>query len=338
MQKTVIYYNENEVIEGKGSKEDIKNGYNLWIDLINPTPSELSTLEESFHIDHKAVEKIDKQKTKKAQVMMFNNHKFTVFLSLRFNTIHHLETNAIYFLSGNGWLITIHPEEVDLLTKGRIMFSEGKRILGSSVDALYYSFLSSMVETYEQILTAIELEVIEVEKKAQHNPSKNVLEYLDLLSRQIIILRRHFWHARHIINYHTHMEEDKDDIKYLKIVYDDINQLIELVQSYQDTINSTRETFSSSISLQTNDVMRVLTIFSTIILPLSLLISILSLQGFDLNNLTTIPKYFYFLVVLMFGITFLSLFIFWKKKWIFSNEKTLIDNKDSDKKKDHNNK
>ena len=134
------------------------------------------------------------------------------------------------------------------------------------------------------------------------------------------------------------MEEDKDDIKYLKIVYDDINQLIELVQSYQDTINSTRETFSSSISLQTNDVMRVLTIFSTIILPLSLLISVLSLQGFDLNNLTTIPKYFYFLVVLMFGITFISLCIFWKKRWIFSNEKTIIDNKDSDKKKDYNNK
>ena len=176
------------------------------------------------------------------------------------------------------------------LNKGCIMFSEGKRILGSSVDALYYSFLSSMVETYEQILTAIELEVIEVEKKTQHNPSKNVLEYIDLLSRQIIILRRHFWHARHIINYHTHMEEDKDDIKYLKIVYDDINQLIELVQSYQDTINSTRETFSSSISLQTNDVMRVLTIFSTIILPLSLLISILSLQGFDLNNLNNYTK------------------------------------------------
>lgn len=134
------------------------------------------------------------------------------------------------------------------------------------------------------------------------------------------------------------MEEDKDDIKYLKIVYDDINQLIELVQSYQDTINSTRETFSSSISLQTNDVMRVLTIFSTIILPLSLLISILSLQGFDLNNLNNLPKYFNLLVMLMVSITAISLFIFWKKKWIFSNEKTLIDNKDSDKKKDHNNK
>src|SRR6476646_12060009 len=98
------------------------------------------------------------------------------------------------------------------------------------------------------------------------------------------------------------MEEDTDDVKYLKIVYDDINQLIEMIQSYQGTINSTRDTFSNSISLQTNDVMRILTIFSTIILPLSLLISILSLQGFDLNNLNNLPKYFYFLVVLMFGI------------------------------------
>jgi len=49
-----------------------------------------------------------------------------------------------------------------------------------------------MVETYEQFLTAIELEVIEVERNIQHNPSRKVLEYLNLLSRQIIILRRHF--------------------------------------------------------------------------------------------------------------------------------------------------
>jgi magnesium transporter len=332
MQKTIICYNEDKVIEGKGSREDINNGYNLWIDIINPTSSEISELEKSFNLDHKAIEKIDIQKTKKPQAMMFKNHKFTVFLYLKFNTINHLETNAIYFLSGKGWLITIHSEEVDLITKGRIMFSEGKKILESSIDALYYSFLSSVVETYEQILTAVEFEVIEIEKQAQQNPSRIVLERMELLSRQIIILRRHFWHARHVINYHTYLEKDKDDIKYLKIVYDDINHLIELVQSYQDTINSTRETFSSSVSLQTNEIMRVLTIFSTIVLPLSLLISILSLQGFDLNNLTAIPKYFYLLMMLMLGITVISLYIFWKKGWILSKEKAIINDKHTKKK------
>jgi len=146
---------------------------------------------------------------------------------------------------------------------------------------------------------------------------------LDTLSRQVIILRRYFWDARNIINYHVTMEKDKDDIKYLQIVFNNINQLIEMIQSYQDTINSTRDLFSSSISLQINETMRVLTIFSAIVLPLSLLIGVLGLQGFDLNNLDTLPRYLGFLVLVMLVITIVSLFVFWRKKWIFSYEKEI---------------
>ena len=113
------------------------------------------------------------------------------------------------------------------------------------------------------------------------------------------------------------MEKDKDDIKYLQIVYNNINQLIEMIQSYQDTINSTRDLFSSSISLQINETMRVLTIFSAIVLPLSLLIGVLGLQGFDLNNLYTLPRYLGFLVIVMLVITMISLFVFWKKNGYF---------------------
>lgn len=100
------------------------------------------------------------------------------------------------------------------------------------------------------------------------------------------MLRRYFWQARNIINYHTNMEEDKGDVKFLRMVYDDINQLIEMAQSYQDTITSTRDMFSNIVSLQLNETMRILTIFSTIVLPATLLVSILELQGFDINNLT----------------------------------------------------
>ena len=125
------------------------------------------------------------------------------------------------------------------------------------------------------------------------------------------------------------MEKDKDDIKYLQIVYNNINQLIEMIQSYQDTINSTRDLFSSSISLQINETMRVLTIFSAIVLPLTLLIGVLGLQGFDLNNLATIPKYLGFLVIVMLAITVVSLLVFWKKKWIFSYDKEIKTNQDN---------
>ena len=52
-----------------------------------------------------------------------------------------------------------------------------------------------------------------------------MLRYLDLIARQIIILRRHFWYTRDVMNFLTHREKDRDDIKYLQIAYDNINQL-----------------------------------------------------------------------------------------------------------------
>ena len=119
------------------------------------------------------------------------------------------------------------------------------------------------------------------------------------------------------------MEEDKADIKFLRMVYDDINQLIEMAQSYQETINSARDIFSNSVSLQLNDTMRVLTIFSTIVLPLTLLLSVFELQGFDLNDITIVPKHFGLLLLIMSIIAGLTLLVFWKKQWIFSKEYNL---------------
>ncbi len=66
-----------------------------------------------------------------------------------------------------------------------------------------------------------------------------------------------------------------------------------------------------------NETMRVLTIFSAIVLPLSLLIGVLSLEGFDLNNLDELPRYIGFLVIVMLAIAIISLFVFWKKNGYF---------------------
>ena len=155
-----------------------------------------------------------------------------------------------------------------------------------------------------------------MKKESLYRPSKETLQNLDILSRQAIVLRRHFWQARHIMNYLTHMEEDKDDIKYLQIVYDDINQLIDLVESYRDTVNSIREIYSGTVSLQLNDTMRVLTVFSSILLPLTFLTSIFGMQGFDLNNIHSIPQGFTILLVAMTIISITLFYMFWKRHWI----------------------
>ena len=308
----------------------LKENQNLWIDISDPTDKDITNLENNFSLNKKALDRI-KQKSKKPVVKEIeHDNKFTILLDLKFNNLQHLESSPLYFFVGHRWLITIHSNKIDLVTKVKTILADRKTILESSIDALYYSIISDIIEDYEQLLTAIELKVFDIEKDAQYRPSKRVLTYLDTLSRQVITLRRYFWDARNIINYHVTMEKDKDDIKYIQIVFNNINQLIEMIQSYQDTINSTRDLFSSSISLQINETMRVLTIFSAIILPLSLLIGVLDLQGFDLNNLYALPRYLGFLVTVMLAITVISLIVFWRKKWIFSYDKEILN---QDKKK-----
>jgi magnesium transporter len=310
---------------------DLKANHNLWIDITDPTDEDIRDLEKKFSLNKKALDRVIQKSKKPVVKETEHDSKFTILLDLKFDNLQHLESSPLYFFVGDKWLITIHSNKIDLVTKVKTILADRKTILESSIDALYYSIISYIIEDYEELLTAIELKVFDIEKDAQYRPSKRVLTYLDTLSRQVIILRRYFWDARNIINYHTTMEKDKDDIKYIQIVFNNVNQLIEMIQSYQDTINSTRELFASSISLQINETMRVLTIFSAIVLPLSLLIGVLGLQGFDLNNLATIPKYLGFLVIVMLAITVLSLLVFWKKKWIFSYDKEIKTNQDNKK-------
>lgn len=137
------------------------------------------------------------------------------------------------------------------------------------------------------------------------------------MSRQIIILRWHFRHIRDVINFLTHVHEDRQDIKYLKIVYDDINQLIELIESYQDTVNSNRELYIANVSLQMSDTVKTLTIFSAILLPLTFISSVYGMNGLDVNNIWSIPVGFAILIIIvvtMGAVAFAVLFLFFKKK------------------------
>jgi magnesium transporter len=331
LQKSIIYYNDREVKEDEVSISNValNTGYKVWIDLTNPTNSELTNLQQIFNLDKDALKKFESN-SKRQQIMVLDDQKFTILLQLKYRNLKNLETHPIYFFVGRGWLITIHSEHVDLLSQGRKMLLKNNKILEYSIDALYYSIITSIIDSYELLVTAIELKLLDFEKDAQYRPSKTTLTHLDLISKQSIIIRRYFWHARNIINYLKNTEQDNEDIKYLNVVYDDINQLIDMVESYRDTINSTREIFSSSISLQLNETMRILTIFSTIILPLSLMISIFSMEGFNLNNLTLIPRHFGIVVVVMVTMIGISLFLLWKKNWILSKDMKFNNEEEND--------
>lgn len=215
------------------------------------------------------------------------------------------------------WLITIHPSEVDLEKSIRkLLEHENKKLVMDSIEALFYSVLSELIDRYEQVLTAVELTITDQEEKALSAPSRETIQYLSTLSRQLIVFRRHFWRVRDVVNFLSHMEKDQNEVKYIQMAYDNISHLVELVESYRDTINSVRDLYIANISLEMNDTMRTLTIFASVLLPLTLVASIYGMNGLDLDSLAKIPSGFIVVLISMAVIMIAMIYLFKKKKWI----------------------
>jgi magnesium transporter len=115
----------------------------------------------------------------------------------------------------------------------------------------------------------------------------------------ILKLRRHFWKVRNIINFLVHNEHDKEEVKYIEMVYDDISQLIAFVESYEGTINSIRELYVAKVSHQINDTMKVLTIFTVILLPLTLITGIYVMNGGVFNQMGEVSTGFILVIITM---------------------------------------
>ena len=311
--QTIIVYNENEVKEQR-EFQNLKSEDKIWIDLVDPTDNDLESFVSYFHLDQSAVELV-KNKSKKPQIRLLDDHTFTILLDIKYKESQTVVTDGVYLFCGKNWLITIHPAKVDLVKSTRkLLEQENKRLLKDSIDALFYSILSEFIDRYEQVLTAVELTMTDLRRKALSDPTKETINHLDKLSRQLIVFRRHFWRVRDVVNFLKYIEKDTDEVKYIQMAYDNITQLLELVESYRDTINSVRDLYIANISLQMNDTMRTLTIFAAILLPLTLVVGIYSMNGVDF--ITDLPSGFIILLATLIIITGGLFYLFIKKNWI----------------------
>src|SRR5688500_4528638 len=318
----IFNYDKSGVSRQKNqiSQIDLQSKYRIWIDLEDPTSEELSQIQEIFLIDTNILKQYSSG-LKKPQIRVLKNCTFTLLLSIKFKTLQTIETEAVYMFIGKNWLITIHSSQSNLKQKIDQIFENDKEVIESSIDILYYNILTKIVEEYEQVLTAIEIAMTDLEEKSLYNPSKKILVNLEGLSRQLIILRRYFWKIREIFNFLLYLEketekEKEEHAKYLRIIYDNINELLDLIESHKDTINSIRELYIAYVSLQMNDTIKTLTIFSVILLPLTFITGFYGMNGINLNNFFTVPSGLS-LVLITMGIIIAVLIIFFRKKqWI----------------------
>lgn len=155
---TILSYNKGEV-KVKGSIEDLEQGYNVWVDVINPDEKELDGLAQKFNLNHEAIQTCV-SKSKRPEIRQFDKHTFTVVVDMKNRDQETLLVEQVYFFLGENWLVTIHSPEVNLKQIVERLFNiQNETVKQRHIDTLYYNILASIVTKYEQLLTALELSV-----------------------------------------------------------------------------------------------------------------------------------------------------------------------------------
>lgn len=224
----------------------------------------------------------------------------------------------VSLLLGHNYVISFQEKEGDTFEAVRSRLRAGKgRIRNNGSDYLFYALLDTIVDNYFLILEKFADNLEEIEVEILENPTHSSLASLYNLKRETVILRRSVWPVREVV----HMLEREDLILikketriYLRDVYDHTIRIIETIENFRDVLSGMVDLYQSTISNRLNMVMKVLTIISTIFIPLTFIVGVYGMNFVHMPELEW--KFGYLGVwVIMIAVLFGMIYFFKKKKW-----------------------
>ena len=229
------------------------------------------------------------------------------------------DQEQISFILGENFVLSFQEEESEIFQPiiDRIKIPKGRvRIMGA--DYLLYSLIDLIIDNYFIVLEFLSEKIETIEEKLVRDPEQETLKEIYQLKKTIIDLRKFVWPLRELVN-KLQREESKlisDSLQvYIRDIYDHIFRITESLDNYRDIIFGMLDMYLSSVSNKMNDIMKVLTIISTVFIPLSFLAGFYGMNFQDMPEFSN-PFAYPLLIIAMIIISCGMLFYFRKRKWI----------------------
>lgn len=229
-----------------------------------------------------------------------------------------IDYEHISFVLGKNFLLSFQEKEGDLFSGVRSRIKNDNGIIRKrGTDYLLYRLVDSIVDGYYSILENIGEKVENLEDNITSNPTVKDFQQIQKLRKEFIYLRRVVYPLREAINKIIKNEngfiEERNE-KYFSDVYDHIIHLIDSLDTYKDLTSTLMDLYMNTINYKMNEVMKLLTIITTIFIPLSFIAGVYGMNFHNMPELST--QYGYFWVLGAMGFIFiLMIFYFRYKKW-----------------------
>ncbi len=264
-------------------------------------------LEDILNTDHRP--KIDE----------YDDHLFLTMKMLYRMDGDEIDYEHISFVLGKDFLLSFQEKEGDIFNHLRDRIKNDSGVFRKrGADYLLYRLIDTIVDSYYTVLENVGYKVEALEENiAQKNPTIDDFREIQELKKEFIYLRKVVYPLREALNKMIKNESgfiEQHTLKYYSDVYDHVIHLIDSLDTYKDLTSTLMDLYMNTINYKMNEVMKLLTIITTIFIPLSFIVGI---YGMNFDNLPELHwQYGYFSVLVFMGVIVSSMvFYFRYKKW-----------------------
>jgi magnesium transporter len=218
----------------------------------------------------------------------------------------------VSFFLGRNTLLTFQDSAQDIFDPVRRRIeSPGSRLRTNDVSFLFYVLLDSIVDEFFPLLEDFAGRIERLEHSVLTAPDQEVLQSIHRVKRDLLMIRRTAWPMRELIRElarEHHQCLSAEAATYLRDVYDHMLVIFELVQSHHDFVTTLTETYMSTVSNRMNEIMKTLTIISTIFVPLTFLAGVYGMNMPIPENQSAWTYPLFWLISVIVGVVMLRFF------------------------------
>lgn len=307
---------------------DKKSSEIIWVDMWNTPNTEIaSILKDKFGLHDLLIEDVVKYNETKESVQLPKIDDFGEYIFLIFNGFT-LDNKSYHIFSlncfvGNNFIITIHNEEgINFVLKSVETYQKDTLLL-KGPDYVLHLILDHLVDNYYPMLELLDDKIDDIESNVfEKDSSKKTLQAILAFKRELLYIRRISTYQKEILfkMFRGDFEViDKKESLYYRNVYDHLVRVADTTESYRDVVTGLLDSYLSIVNNKMNEIMKVLTVIATIILPLNLITGIFGMN-FSKNFPLLDNEYgFWISIGLMLVISIIMLNYFRRKGWLSKN-------------------
>jgi len=291
----------------------------VWVDVRKPIQKDMEFLEKYFSFHQLAIE--DCMATiQRPKIDTYDDYLFIV-LHAAILAAHRDKATSLELDSfvGENYVVTVHLKSIDSVTSTWERCLKNKSIMSRGAAYLFYYITDALVDNYFPILEKLDKEIQRTEDVIFNDPDRKVLNKIFDLKENVLALRRILGPQRETMNFIARGSYQPIIPDSLSIYFRDVSDLLARINdnldTYRDLLTSAVDGYMSATSNKLNEIMKVLTIIATIMMPLTLITGIYGMNFRFMPEVTW--RYGYFVIVgIMLSIAAGMLLFFKKKKWI----------------------